>query len=287
MQETLTVVSFCWSGARPIYTPWHANNQQRQFAKHLTVPHRYVCVTDQPDAPEFECETVPLWDLPPVQGTAAHWLVNYVRLRLCDEWAREAIGERILAIDLDVTIRANIDDLVADDVPFRILKLRRRKQLQAGLFLVRPGELEPNPWAACFDPQLIERSRQWVGSDQALLSELFYERVVAGEFPTWDERHGIIINDAAAPGWRMLFRTGERKCWDNVPEKWIYYYESGLELPVGFDIATLEAIDDLDRLIVRLGSVPSTELSLGRRRKRTRAMKALGEARGLLAKVVD
>jgi hypothetical protein len=65
-----------------------------------------------------------------------------------------------------------------------------------------------------------------VGSDQAVLSELFY-----GDVPVWDEEDGLIINRLDWPGWRIFFRTGARKCWDvHAPERAIYYAESGRDL---------------------------------------------------------
>lgn len=279
MTAPLTVVSFAWSGARPIYGPWTTNNHARMVRRHLTVPHRYVCITDRPDDPEFECETVPLWELPPVDGTKAHWLINYVRLRLFDPWAHEAIGERILCLDQDMVIQRNIDDLVAQDVPFRILKLRKRQQVQAGMFLVRPGEVEPNPWAACFDPDVIDRSRRWVGSDQAVLSELFYERVVAGEISTWSEDDGIVVNDYRAD-WRILLRTGERKCWhDGAPEQWRYYREAGLPPPHHHPPAAYEAVEALDRATASIAALPVEGLSIPKRRRQKEALKTLDAMR--------
>lgn len=197
------------------------------FAKHLTVPHRFVCVTDDPVGMYThypDIETVLLWPSPQPHADNRHWLFNYNRLRLFDPWAAEAIGERILCSDLDIVIRGNIDHLIKDDhEPFRILALKSRIQLQGGFFYVEPGRVSPNPWAALHeDPTIFERARKWVGSDQAVLSELFY-----GKVPTWDEDDGLIINQYDWPDWRVLFRTGTHKCWaPHQPEFADYMRES-------------------------------------------------------------
>lgn len=227
--KPLTVVTFCHrQGGRPIYRPWHVVNMRAQFAKHLKVPHRFVCVTDDCAAMEAAgIEAFPLWAAPPVKATVRHWLFNYNRLALFDADVGGLIGERLLNVDLDAIIRANIDDIVMDPAPFKIMSLQSRVQLQGGLFLIEPGSQSVNPWAAIHDdPTLIERARRWVGSDQAVLSELFY-----GNVPTWDEEDGLIINQFDWPGWRMFWRTGARKCWDaHAPEREVYYRESGRSL---------------------------------------------------------
>jgi hypothetical protein len=225
--KPLTIVTFCHVGSRPIYRPWHVANLKRQCAKHITLPHRFVVVTD--DVPAYKdtgIDAVPIWASPrDPKSTMQHWLFNYMRLGLFDPEIGGKIGERLLNLDLDMIIRENIDDIVSDPAPFKIMALQSRVQLQGGMFLVEPGSVTPNPWEVLLnDPTIIERSRKWVGSDQAVLSELFYGRV-----PTWNEADGVIINQLDWPRWRIFFRTGTRKCWlDGAPEREIYLRESGL-----------------------------------------------------------
>lgn len=222
--KPLTVVTFCHQGSRPIYRPWHVENLRRQFTKHLTVPHRFVCVTDDATMDIPGVEVFPLWDSPRITATLQHWLFNYNRLALFNRDIGGRIGERLLNVDLDMIVRENIDDIVMDPAPFKIMSLKSRVQLQGGLFLIEPGSTSVDPWTAIHeDPGLLIRSRQWVGSDQAVLSELFF-----GSVPTWNEDDGVIINQYDWPRWRMFFRTGTRKCWSpDMPERADYLRESG------------------------------------------------------------
>jgi hypothetical protein len=231
-ETDVTVVAFAWSGARPIYTAWQAVNMQTMMRKHLRIPHRFVIVTD--DVPAMEAaglDAVPIWAVPDIPATRAHWLRNYVRLGVMDPAIGGALGSRVLSIDLDAIVRADITDLVEGPEPFRIMRLMSRQQVQGALFRVDPGRFDVNPWDMLLrdsETNIIDRSRAWVGSDQAILSELFFRKVEAGELPCWTEADGMSINRLRQPGWRVFFRTGPKKCWnDGVPERDIYLYESG------------------------------------------------------------
>lgn len=223
MTEPLTVATFAWAGERPIYNGWTASNLRRMVAKHLTIPHRFVCITDQPDDPGFDCETYPLWEGPPIPRRS---LNCFVRLKLATAEMREVFGPRVLWLDQDVVIRGNLDSLLEPDVPFRCLRFLGREFLSAGMVLVRPGEVDPDPWAACFDTRIVAASKQYTGSDQAMLSALFLERVKAGEVPTWGEHDGIALNTVQG-NWRIMFRTGRHKPWTaRAPERELYLAES-------------------------------------------------------------
>jgi len=203
-------------------------------AKHLTVPHDFVCVTDQPERDDWGgIKTWPVWDRPEIEpenpenrvGTKGHWLDNYRRLGLCSHHGAR-IGRRILWIDLDVVIRANIDDLIPEEgTALKTLDFGRG-WLSAGMVYVEPP-IDPCPWLACFDHETVLRSRQWPGSDQAILTTLYY-----GKIPTWGPADGVVVNTYHAHGWRVFFRTGNRKPWDRPRhEQAIYYAESGRGLP--------------------------------------------------------
>jgi hypothetical protein len=226
----LAVVVFAFGGARPIYKPWHALNMRAMMAKHLTVPHGFIVVTDNEEAHRAAgLETRPLWDAPYIRPTKAHWLFNYVRLGLFSADHGGSIARRILSIDLDAIVRGNIDDMVSHDEPFKILSFKDRQQVQGGLFVVDPGALPIDPWHEFITntDELVARSRKWVGSDQAVLSELFYRMVYDGIIPHWSEDDGVVLNDISGD-WRVFFRTGALKCWrDEAPERAIYYAESG------------------------------------------------------------
>lgn len=230
----LAVVVTCWAGARPIYQPWHVLNVREMFRRHLTVPHRFVCLTDDVERmTRAGVDALELWRPARAEpeATRQHWLNNYARLGLLGDPGR-AIADRILGVDLDIVVRANIDDMVESVAPVKFMCLQSRTWIQGGLILATPGALDPDPWAIYNESDVIElaRDRGYCGSDQAVLSYLFYDDVRSGAFPHWDERDGVSVNEFDQPDWRIFFRTGDRKCWDDgQPERAAYYENCGAD----------------------------------------------------------
>lgn len=235
----LIFVTTAWAGARPIYEPWHIVNTDRMLRRHLTIPFRHICVTDNVEGVRAESiEAVPLWPVNPKllpEQTARHYLNNWLRLGLFDyPLMHDRLGitpdDVLVSIDADIVIRRNIDHLFRDLPAFKIMSLKMRQHLQGGLFAVRPGQVEPNPWIVLHENSVImTRCRRWGGSDQALLCELFYESTVRGHIPVWNEDDGLAINTQFDyTDWALFFRTGHRKCWDvRMPESVLYYENSG------------------------------------------------------------
>lgn len=231
MNKSIAVVVFAWNGSRPIYHPWHAENMRRMVAKHLSLPHRFVVVTDDEELYKAAgLETFPLWETPKAPDMARNWIHCYARLGLFNKDLGGAIADRILCIDLDAVIRAPIDDLFEGDESLKVMCLKSRTWIQGGLIRIDPGVLSPDPWDHLFyDEDIFRRTEKWVGSDQAVLSELYYDNVLAGTIPRWCEDDGISINEFEQP-WRIFFRTGNKKCWHPAaPELAEYLAQSGRE----------------------------------------------------------
>ncbi len=235
----LTFVTTAWAGARPIYEPWHIVNVDHMLHRHVTIPFRHVVVTDQPDAHRAAgIEAVPLWPVNaphlPAQ-TRRCFLNNWVRLGLFDFdlmlFALDiGIDDVLVSIDADIVIRRNIDHLFRDLPAFKIMSLKSRCHLQGGLFAVRPGQVEPNPWRVLHDePDTVAAAHIHGGSDQALLTHLFYGRA---DVATWNEDDGLAINAQHDDlDWSLFFRTGHKKCWDTrMPEAREYYAQSGRDI---------------------------------------------------------
>lgn len=230
----LAVVVTCWAGARPIYHPWHVINTREMCRRHLTVPHRFVCLTDDVERMTragIDAVALPTPWRPEPEATRQHWLTNYGRLAILGEFGA-TLGDRVLGIDLDIVVRANIDDLVDTVAPVKFMCLQSRTWIQGGLILATPGALDPDPWTIYNESDVIElaRARGYCGSDQAVLSYLFYDDVRAGAFPHWSEADGVSVNELDQPDWRIFFRTGDRKCWDDEqPERALYYENCGAD----------------------------------------------------------
>lgn len=90
------------------YTPEYVRRLQRMVARYLDRPHRFVCLTDQPEAMPAGVEAIPTER---VAGCFAFW----TKLRLFDV-ARAWTG-RVLYLDLDTLITDRLDAIV--DFPAR------------------------------------------------------------------------------------------------------------------------------------------------------------------------
>ena len=178
----LTVVTFKYEGYRPVYNHRHVNALYSMVSEHLTIPHRMICITDDPIG--IECEVFPLWefdhlDLPRGQTN------NYRCLKLFD--IAENLGERLLVLDLDILIRQNIDSLITND-SFKILK-GRAAPYNSSVYMLQSGNFK-NVWSdykgmKSHEQCRVINGRKVVGSDQAWIS---YKITNA---PTWDMSHGI------------------------------------------------------------------------------------------------
>ncbi|HUT11520.1 MAG TPA: hypothetical protein VMY42_13550, partial [Thermoguttaceae bacterium] len=87
----LTVATVLRSGG--VYGPEWVTRLRRQVARHLHLPHRFVCLTDVPDVP---CDTVPLTHGWP------HW---WSKLEL---WRPGILSGRVIYFDLDTLITGPI-----------------------------------------------------------------------------------------------------------------------------------------------------------------------------------
>lgn len=94
MGDNLTVWSLCWGKKYPEYS---VQRLQKSVSEHLTVPHRFVCVTDR------QIEGVKC--IPPVVDWPGWW--GKIALH---SW--EVCAEENLFFDLDVVITGSLDQMV-------------------------------------------------------------------------------------------------------------------------------------------------------------------------------
>lgn len=153
-------------------------------ARNLTLPHRFLCCTD--DTIEG-IDTVPLDWRTHVPGTCG------LKLQAWAPNAKERFGKRILLLDLDLVIVGNIDSLVwrplDEVVMFRnpnYAEGNGRAFFQGSVQLFDAGcrphvyGLISKPWAR----HVI--NCRFGGFEQAWLSEM-----LSWDIPTWDQNDGI------------------------------------------------------------------------------------------------
>jgi hypothetical protein len=210
-----TFVTWLWDGWRNIYTPEHVY-RMRDMLNQYAAPHRFVCVTDQPE--RFQgIETIPIWK-EHTQPIRKKYMPNcYRRLFLFSNKAKSIFGESVVSIDLDAIIVSNISHLF-DDQPFRILK-GFCNPYNGSLWQVRPGTYT-EVWDT-FDERVIKRASRQIskdgkrhyGSDQSVMAY----RIPSA--PTWGPEDGIYqylhIGRDMPKDAKILFFAGNKKPWDS------------------------------------------------------------------------
>lgn len=248
---TLLVTTFLWSGARAwrpgVFKPAHVAGLARMVAANLTVPHRFVCVSDVEHWEPLRAlgiEPWPLWSWPRAAVATYGGTDSWVRLGLLGQpgeaLAAETGCRAFLSLDLDTIIRGNIDNIAAGAARRRLsaywsqlgrlalLPTGHRRGFQGCLLGGKLGA-SPDIWEACSDLERCElAAKTYVGSDQALLTHM------RPTLPTWDERDGMVLerNVVDVPDWRVLFFFGgdHAKPWNHPQYGRLYSELTGVPL---------------------------------------------------------
>lgn len=173
----ISVVCWIWRGER-VYLPAHVNTLRRMLERHLHVPHRLVCITD--DAGDFDPEIV-VMPTPAEAMRLAHMKSPegerfpscYRRLWMFSDEAR-CLGDRVLLTDVDAVITGDITHLVERTEPFVGWKPRmawgNADRVAGGMYLLTPGARQ-HVWEDFgSDGVAAARKAGYRGSDQAWLS---------------------------------------------------------------------------------------------------------------------
>jgi hypothetical protein len=184
----LTFVTWLWSGKtmgrdRVDYVADHVNRMASMLARHVTIPHEVVCVTDMAEGIDSGVRIVPMWT-----DLAGHGRC-YRRLKVFDPAMRDVLGPRIVSIDLDTVITGNIDHLFARPEPFVIWGDPSRMPHTpycGSLFMLEIG-YRPDVFFD-FDPGVatgLRRAHGAIGSDQAWMGH------VIKDAPRWGKQDGV------------------------------------------------------------------------------------------------
>lgn len=255
----LTILGWLWKNPHsegPHYTAWHANVWARMIHRNLTLPHRFVVVTDTPEA-EFDplITPVPLWDdwrevRKPKWGDDKPQC--FVRLKAFSaefgDTLRRALSipagdpVRFASIDLDCLPLDCLDPLFdrGEDFViyrrFQVLKGNPKEATtyyQGSMWMMTAGARE-QVWTQFRGQKSVDGMDQSrIGSDQAWISE-----VLGPAEATWDVADGVLsyAYHIAIPGtvWyghrpeevpytaRMVFFQGTIKPWDFPDPKKIF-----------------------------------------------------------------
>jgi hypothetical protein len=232
----LSVVCWMWNVGFRTFLPEHVNVQQRMVARHLPLAHRFICIAD--DTTGFSPD-VEVLKTPPEAARVGlikspegpRFPSCYRRLWTFSQQAKEALGERVLLMDIDLVITGNLTplfDIDADFVGWRPFRdWGRPCRFGGGIYLLRTGT-RTHVWDQFTGLSSIDQARKagFRGSDQAWISYLLASKEVY-----WDRKSGIysirdmrgketmLPNDA-----RLVQFNGPQKPWQSrlpwVGEHW-------------------------------------------------------------------
>lgn len=217
----LTIVTWLWktTGWRNCYTYRHVNALERMIMENLDIPHKFVCVTDQPKY--INCKTIPIWEMP-VVNTLAFRPNCYVRLKAFAKESQELFGERFASIDLDCVITGNVTPIFDRKEDFIIMK-GNACPYNGSLWMMNAGA-RSQVWTG-FNPRtsplkaaerVNAKGKKYYGSDQAIISMTLGEDEATfgegdGVYQYW---HNLKNMKTVPDNTKLVFFAGEIKPWN-------------------------------------------------------------------------
>jgi len=240
----LTFVSWRWQspvGYRSTFGPETVYALKEMIRRHYPHPHRFVCVTDQPERlPGLE--TIRMWDdcaaIPSPFGR--HNPSCYRRLKLFEPDAGKVFGDRVVSIDLDTVIVGDLTPLFdrPDDFVIWGCSDYPKQWFNGSLWMLRTGT-HPEVWTT-FDPDTspdVAKRAGCFGSDQGWMRYVLGKKVA-----TWGEADGVYsYRKHIAPGGNLLPANARIIAFHGKVDPWHYsaqhvpwikaHYPTGLAVP--------------------------------------------------------
>lgn len=172
----LSVICWKWKpeGAtyRSEFTGDHVNTLKRMVERNLSVPHRFICFTDDPEGIDEDIEIVKLWENP-VECFGSHKKPNcFYRIKAFSKDFKDLVGDRFLSLDLDTVITGNIDHLVNHGEDFKIWgDTAVGTPYNGSCIYLKTGAR--SAVHDLFDPEISPgagRLKNYIGSDQAWIA---------------------------------------------------------------------------------------------------------------------
>lgn len=211
----LTILTFLWGNR---YAAANVNSLARQVRRHYPRPHRFLCVTNQPEG--VDCETIPdredFKDTPSPHG--GQFPVCYRRLILWHPDAAQWFGERFVSLDLDMILTADVTPLWERPEDCVLLRDPLYPDQYNGSMVLLTAGARPHVWSD-FRPDTSParaRAAGKRGSDQGWISYVLPNEATWGpEDGVYSYRKDIMPRRGALPpaGARMVSFHGHIKPW--------------------------------------------------------------------------
>jgi hypothetical protein len=175
---SFAIVCFKWRGGahyRSKYEAAHVNTLRRMFARHLQMPHDFMCITDDASGLDEGIRVVPLWkdhgDIPSPHGPGEPSCFR--RLRLFAKDAGEIVGAKRFAwCDLDVVLTGDVTPIFNRPEPIVLLPGSSPTIPFNGSMVLMDAGCRPEVWET-FDPDTSPQrnvAAKCLGSDQGHIS---------------------------------------------------------------------------------------------------------------------
>lgn len=186
MAGMLTVVCMKWKDPgyrwnnRYVLTAAHVNRLYRAVHDNLRLPHRFVCMTDDPYGIDPGVHVLP------VPMKHAELGMCYRRLWLFSREAGLHLGERFVSLDLDCVVTGDLTPLLDRPEPFIAWQGIGNTTPYCGSMFMMDAGAHPEVWEG-FDPQRSPPlAKHYIGSDQA-----WFSHVLGPDMPVWTRADGI------------------------------------------------------------------------------------------------
>lgn len=207
----LTVV--CWKWGK-LFGAEYVNKLKNSVKRNLHIPHEFVCITDDHHGLDPDVCTM---ELPQEWATSPRCIR---RLRMYDRAFAKRLGDRLLAIDLDVIITGDITPLVDRTEPTVFWRVGYAQVFSGSFQLFNAGEPESLWRWFSGDPAgvlaTLSRRGSYQASDQDVLNRWLMAHPPVG---WWRDDDGIqvyfgkgyerfipdgLTQDTLAPGTRLV-----------------------------------------------------------------------------------
>jgi hypothetical protein len=179
--------------------------------RHVHLPHRLICVTDDPSGIDERVQIVPLWDKCRYLGGC------YNRLWVFSKSAKKLFGDRFVCIDLDCVLVGDCTPLFDRPDDFIINSYNpcpgdHKDQLYNGSMFMQTAGARSQLWTSfkpSKTPQIVQDDPNTIGTDQAWIRH----KLGRGE-ARWSNADGVYearqVGNSLPANARIVFFSGRR-----------------------------------------------------------------------------
>jgi hypothetical protein len=187
----LTVLTWLWrqDRSRAAYSNHHVNILADMVRRNLSMPHKFSCVTDNPEGIDPSVEIIkPPGEFLDIRNP--RWTNGkpqcYRRLSMYRRDAAKFFGKRFVCMDLDCVVGGPLDPLFDRPEDLVLFKGTSANRPYNGSMQLITAGCRPQVYETFSQEAALESGAQFCGSDQAWLAHC-----LGWDEATWDEADGV------------------------------------------------------------------------------------------------